>query len=192
MSKNMIRNQQGVALIEFAIILPFLLIVFLGLIEVANYTLHHQKADKLAHAMADFTAQGDTISASELDSFRFAIAPIMSPLDFRGSVIITSAGRYNPIPTGTPCTRRNRPCITWQYRVSGGAASAIGAPGSAPSIPGNYRLQRNNNIIIAEAYVEYKPVLSISSQFLGAFTPETIYKTALYVPRQGSLATLSP
>jgi hypothetical protein len=181
--------QSGVALIEFAVALPFLLIIFLGMIELANYTLHNQKVDKVANAMADFVTQGATVGVNDLNGFALAVPHIMRPYNFNGTVVFSSAASLN---TARPPCPANTPCITWQYRVLGSDVSRIGAPGGAPSLPNGYVIANGQNVIVAEAFLHYTPVLAVSSNFVPAFTATTIYKIAVLKPRQGSLTVLGP
>lgn len=52
-----IRHQQGIALIEFAIIFPFFFLLIFGGIELARYIIIIQKVEKAAYAITDLVAQ---------------------------------------------------------------------------------------------------------------------------------------
>lgn len=184
---SFIKRNDGVALIEFSIVLPFLLILFLGMIELSNYTLQNQKLDKVASSMADFVTQSQTISTSDLQAFGLAVPQIMKPYNFKGTVIFTSASN-SPEAAGS-C--KERTCINWQYRILGNDASRLGNAISNIALPGNYTILPNQNIIIAEAFLHYEPILAISSNFIRAFKAQTLYKVAIFKPRQGSLTTLN-
>lgn len=192
MNRQFLRRNEGVALVEFAVALPFLLILFLGMLELANYTLQHQKIDKVASSMADFVTQGTSVSQSDLRNFGIAVPQIMRPFSFDGTVVFSSVANNSRNPTPTNNCRRNTTCINWQYRILGSDASQIGAPGNTPALPGNYTVPKDQNIIIAEAFLHYKPLLSISSNVVPAFTAQTIYKIAIFKPRQGTLTVLLP
>ncbi|NBO18659.1 MAG: pilus assembly protein [Proteobacteria bacterium] len=192
MSKRLRSNQEGVALIEFAIALPVLVILLIGMAETAYYTLHQQKLDKLASAMADFVTQGKTVSVGDLNAFGLTVPQIMRPFNFSGTVIFSSASRINRTTGPAACRNRN-PCIDWQYRILGSDSSRIGAPGTAPVLPGGYTLQSNQGVIVAEIFLRYTPLLAISSNFVPTYTAQTMYKAAVYKPRQqGQLTTLLP
>lgn len=186
-----IKNNEGVALIEFAIALPMLLILFIGMVELGNFIIQHQKVDKVASSMADFVAQGSTVSITNLNDFGLAVPQIMRPFGFTGTVIFSSASR-RPSNSGVPGCNISAPCIDWQHRILGSDTSNIGSTGTIPILPGNYPVINNQNIIIAEVFLHYTPILSVSSNIIPAFTATTIYKSAIYKPRQGTLTTLSP
>lgn len=188
---RLISSQHGVALIEFALALPLLLILFIGLVETAYLTLHYQKIDKLSSSMSDFVTQGSTISRAELDSFGLAVPQIMRPFTFSGTVIFSSASRILRPNGGTPAICRNRnPCVDWQYSILGSDPSQIGAPNSPPTLPGGYQLIADQGVIVAEVYLNYRPVLAASANFISGFRPKTLYKASLTKPRQGALTTL--
>lgn len=192
MTRRLRDNQQGVALIEFALVLPLLLIILLGMVETGWLTLHQQKLDKLASAMSDFVTQGKTVSQGELNTFGMAVPQIVRPFTFSGTVIFTSASRINRT-TGPAACRSNNPCIDWQYRILGADGSRIGAVNAAPTLPGGYALQTGQGVIVAEVFLNYRPMLAVSGSFVPAFVPRSLYKAAVTKPRGTSqLTTLNP
>lgn len=71
------RNNRGIALLEFAIVFPFLFLLIFGGIEVARYILILQKLEKAVYTLTDIvgqstpaTAAGSTgeISATQIDN----------------------------------------------------------------------------------------------------------------------------
>ncbi len=187
---SFISCNEGVALVEFGVVLPFLLIMFLGMLEMANYTLQHQKIDKVANSMADFVTQSSSVSTNDLTTFGLAVPQIMRPFAFDGTVIFTSVSRNSSNSSLSPACNASVACINWQYRILGTDSTHVGSAG-VPTLPNGYTLSSNQNIIIAEAFLHYSPILSISGNIVPAFTPETIYKVAVFKPRQGSLLTLN-
>jgi Flp pilus assembly protein TadG len=180
----------GVALIEFAIALPVLLIMLVGMSELAYFTLVNQKLDKLASAMADFATQGTTISVGNINSFGQAVPHIMRPYTFSGTVVFSSVANFaSPTP---PCATANVSCITWQRAILGTSTSRIGTTPGQATLPGGYTVISGQNIIVSEVFYDYTPLLSTSSNFISAFTAQTLYKLAISKPRQGSLTTLLP
>ncbi|MBY0407348.1 MAG: pilus assembly protein [Rickettsiales bacterium] len=190
--RQFLKGNHGVALIEFSVAFPFLLIIFLGMAELAYHTIVTQKVDKVASSMADFVTQGRTASRANLNDFGLAVPQIMRPFRFSGTVIFSSASRRVGGANTTGSCPNNTTCINWQHRILGTAASRIGTPGGVPVMPGGYVIQNNQNVIIAEAFLNYSPLLSISSNFIPAFRPKTIYKVSVFKPRQGAFLVLNP
>ena len=185
--KTFLSNRSGVALIEFAIVLPVLLLMLVGMVEATRFAIINQKLDKVANSMSDFVTQGYTIGTSNLNSFAQAVTPIMSPFSFTGTVIFSSVVNYS---IATPPCAANIPCISWQYKVLGGDASRLGNVGSAAATIGGYNVISGQNIIVTEVFMQYTPLLSATSNLMKAFNAQTLYKVAVYKPRQGTMTTL--
>lgn len=180
----------GVALIEFAFALPLLLIMLIGMMELSYYALVIQKLDKVANSMADFVTQGSTVGITDLNTFGQAVPQIMQPFAFNGTVIFSNVSNFS-VPTA-PCLTTGVSCVKWQYKVLGTDASQVGSVGGLATLPSGYTVLSNQSVIMAEAYLNYSPLLSTSGNFIPAFTAQKLYKVALYKPRQGTLTVLGP
>lgn len=181
----------GVALIEFAMALPLLLLLLIGVLELSRFAILQQKLDKLANAMADYVTQGTTVSACDLNSFSEAAQDIMNPFAFDGTIVFSSVAFFNtPLP---PCEGENVACITWQQTPVGSEVSEIGSgSGSNAHLPGGYAVASGQNVIVAETFLNYTPLLpDITGNFISALGPQILYKAAVYKPRQGTLTSLS-
>lgn len=171
--------QQGMAMVEFAIALPVLMTLFYGTVEVTRYILITQKVEKLAHSVADMTAQSATASAASLNQVMAAASDIMSPytVGVNGRILISSLYR-------APNTVDAK--INWRYEGGGtlSAISALGAVAATPTMPSAFTFDERENVIAAEVYYRFSPL--ISTQFFGT---TTIYRIAFYKPRFGALLT---
>lgn len=181
--------ESGVALVEFAFVLPLLILMLVGMLEITYYALVNQKLDKVANSMADFVTQGTTVSVGDLNTFGQAVPQIMRPFSFSGTVVFSSVANFTS--RNGPC-RRNRSCVRWQQAILGTDASRIGNVGAIANLPSGYTVLSGQNVIVAEAYLQYSPLLTASSNFIPAFVPQTLYKIAVFKPRQGTLTTLNP
>ena len=179
------RDQRGLAYLEFAVALPFLLAMLMGSIEVTRFILIAQKVEKVAVTISDVVSQSTTISTSDLDNIITAAGEVMQPYSFGadGFVIITSVTQ-----TGAP-NAGNPPRVKWQY-TGGGTwtqTSLIGTVGTAATLPASISLNDKDNIIIAEVFYNYAPLIPLN----GVITGTSIYKLGLFKPRLGDLSTLS-
>lgn len=179
MLRWMLQHERGVAVAEFAIMLPVLMTTFYGCIEATRFILVTQKTEKLAHTVANVTAQSTTVTKASLDQLMQATNDIMDPFDFTstGTVIITSLYRAPGGAAGA---------VNWHYQGGGNltATSGFGAVGASPTLPTNFTFDERENVIAAEVFYQYSPL--ISSQFFGT---TTIYRRAYYKPRFGLLTT---
>lgn len=174
------RAQAGLAVVEFAIALPVLMTLFYGTIEVTRFILITQKVEKLAHTVSDVTAQSQTVTIASLDQVMAATSDIMDPYDMgsNGKVFVSSLYRAAGTSNAT---------VNWRYTGGGtlsGVSSQLGSVGSTPSMPAGFTFDERENVIAAEVFFRFSPL--ISNQFFGT---TTVYRVAFYKPRLGALIT---
>jgi Flp pilus assembly protein TadG len=176
--RGLLKNQHGVAAIEFALAAPMLISMLLGISELSRFILVHAKAEKVAFTMSDLVSQTEqeSLTNAEITQMMDAASEVMNPFTFgaEGVVIITSVGR-----TGT-----NQPTVRWQ-RSGGGtfsSSSQIGSVNANASLPAGFTMADKENVIVAEVYYRFTPIFG--AQILGT---QTIYKTAYFKPRLGAL-----
>ena len=72
-------NQKGVAAIEFALIAPVMIALYVGLIEFSNALTLDRKLTHTASALADLVAQDNGITDAEMNDILAASAAIVAP-----------------------------------------------------------------------------------------------------------------
>lgn len=88
----------GIAMVEFAILAPVLLILYFGAIEVTQTVTAKRKLNLVAATLADLTARNEIVGLSDLQQIFGASSSIMTPVDTTGmkmrisSVIVSAAG----------------------------------------------------------------------------------------------------
>jgi Flp pilus assembly protein TadG len=178
-AQGLFRHQAGIAIAEFAIMLPVLMTLFYGCIEVTRYILVVQKTEKLANTVADVVAQSSKVTTASLDQVLAATGDIMQPFSFsaNGRVIITSLYRDQDAAGAI---------VNWRYTGGGSltADSQLGDLNTTPVLPTGFAFDKRENVIAAEVYFRFSPL--ISNQFFGT---TTVYRQAFYKPRFGLLTT---
>lgn len=173
------RAEAGMAIVEFGLILPMLMVMFYGCIEVTRYILIVQKTEKLAHTVADVTAQSKTVTVASENQLFEATKDIMEPFGTGANSRILVSSLYRGVGASSAV-------INW--RLSGGGTmtttSAIGNVGATPAMPGGFTFSERENVIAAEVFYQFSPL--ISNRFFGT---TTIYRSAFYKPRLGLLTT---
>lgn len=66
--KSFFSNKQGLALIEFALFLPLLLLMFFGVVEFTRYVIITQKSERSAYALSNIMSQFTPIKAKEVET----------------------------------------------------------------------------------------------------------------------------
>jgi Flp pilus assembly protein TadG len=173
------RNESGVSAIEFALLAPILVILFIGCTEVTFKIWSTQKAEKLSVTLADVVAQSQTVTISDLTKLTGAVNKIMDPFPFgtNGMVIISSVYRA----AGQTAVK-----VNWQYKTTGSitATSKIGTTGNDATLPTDLTLNEKENCIVAEVFYKYEPIAPGIM-----FDEDIIYRRAFFKPRLGALTT---
>ncbi|MET0182273.1 MAG: TadE/TadG family type IV pilus assembly protein [Caulobacterales bacterium] len=84
-------DRSGLAAVEFALILPMMLVLLLGSIEIISFLQADRRAENTAVSLADVVSQDDEITNAELTGIWAALEPLEFPDDARDlDVRITS------------------------------------------------------------------------------------------------------
>jgi Flp pilus assembly pilin Flp len=180
-----LRDQVGVAAVEFGLAIPILMIIFMGCFEAGRYLLLHQKLDRASTSVADLASLSGTISAAALADIYSAADHQTEPFDLlgQGRVILSSVYRDPSTPTVTN--------VLWQCQGGGaltGQTSKIGEAGKPATLPAYFPVDINENVVVAEVLYDYKPFL-FQNMFQHVFAPKKLRHTSYTRPRGALLLT---
>jgi Flp pilus assembly protein TadG len=123
-SRDLEHDQYGVAAVEFALILPIMLLLFLGSFETTNLVLAFMKLEASAETVADLVAQtrvNTVLQSTDFTNITNAAKQVLTPLPTSGSVlkIALASVTYNTgsavidwhteVNSATPITTANIP-----------------------------------------------------------------------------------
>jgi Flp pilus assembly protein TadG len=174
------RARRGVAAVEFALLLPVLMLLSLGCVELAQYVVLHQKLQRSATTVADLMTRDAAWTAAEIDDMFAAVAHVATPFDIRNSGVVIMTGL-----TGRPDGNID---ISWQRSGAGtlSAGSEIGSAGQVISPPSGLTILPTQTVVAAEVKFDYDPIfLDMLDQ------SEPIYYRIYFRPRRGGLSTLN-
>jgi len=191
---RLVKDNSAVAMLEFALLLPMLMMMTLGSFEVGRYALLTQKLDRISATMADLVARAEALSADEVDNLFNSTDFLAQPFDFStsGMVVVTSVvGRagQEPLIIG----QRARGTIT-------GVSSKIGSNGGAALLPtvftdvGGQTLADGEGVIVSEVFFSYSPYFTgAGGKFLGVqiLKDMVIYRQAFFRPRLSEQTTFN-
>ena len=159
-------DRRGNATIDFAFLLPIMLMLLIGVVEVTNVLRLDQKVVSAAQTVADLVTQRREVSDADLSDIFTAADLIFDPYPTAASSIGVVGVRYDPT-TGAPS-------VDWTRSVNGGSvpdaltlATGLGSPG--------------DGVVVVRASYAYTPVF-----FDFIMGPTTIEETAILRPRRSS------
>ncbi len=165
------RDRRGVAAIEFAMIMPLLLALYLGGYETAQAMATYRKMAATTVELANITAQYTTMSSSDMTSVMNASAQIMAPYSTTNLSIVMSE-----ITTDA----NSHATVTWSNAYNGGAALT---PGAAFTLPSGLVAASTSYVLVRTVY-SYVP--TVGSAFVHTIPmTDQIYM----LPRQSSSIT---
>ena len=139
------RDRRGVSAVEFATVLPFMLIAYLGSVEVGNGINAKVRVAQTTRTVADLATQYFTIKNADMTNILNASSAVMSPFSTSPLVITLSEVTTDALGVAT---------ITWRDSLNG-TARPVGQPVTLPS-----QLQAPNiSLIWAEVKYAYTPNL---------------------------------
>lgn len=205
-----LRDRRGVAALEFAVALPVLIMVLLGIIDVASYVTTSNRLQRVASEVGNVGAQFDRLRKSmvvttgnEVGVLFLAAREIGKPMGFptadEGAVILPSeaAKPVKQAPGGVIVT-----CVTdqgkgariaWQaYAGVSPVNSRFGTGTAAVTLPEGFTLRQGDSALFVEVFYTLQPYL-LSGDWTGTGNPVvTAYANAVFRPRMGALTTLDP
>jgi Flp pilus assembly protein TadG len=170
------KSERGIAAVEFALVLPVVLLVLLCCFEVPRYVLIYQKVARTASGVADLVSQADEpMTATQLTDVYSAAGAMMDPYDLKtnGKIYITSINN----PTGAGAS------ITWQ-RNSGSLGGVSTKITSVASLPAGLSPPAGESVLIAEVYYHYAPIFTSL-----IYNGTNFYRVSYIRPRNDNLMT---
>lgn len=73
------RDKSGLAALEFALILPIMVVLYLGGFEVSEAFMINRKVTHATSVLGDLVAQAETISDDQMDNILDAVTTVMNP-----------------------------------------------------------------------------------------------------------------
>jgi Flp pilus assembly protein TadG len=144
-------NKRGTAFIEFALVLPFLVLLFLGGFQLMDAVSAFRKMGRTVRTLADLTTQSTSLTSSDADTILNASRQVMAPYSTTSAVL-----RITEIQVKS----NGQSVVVWSRALNGAAYTA----GSSITIP-NLIATPNSYYVYSEMSYNYVPL--IASQLVG-------------------------
>jgi Flp pilus assembly protein TadG len=165
--ENFWRQQSGAAALEFALVLPLLLTLFLGQFELVSAIRANIKVQSAAQTLAELVAKQVTVNATTIADYCAGAKLVLAPL--------ASATLKATVVSVT--NNSGAKAVDWQDTTCGNAVSLANAVALASGAVAN---AGDSVILVQTSYVYNSPVGYLLS------VPLTMTQTALYRPRSNA------
>jgi Flp pilus assembly protein TadG len=170
---DLLRNTSGIAAVEFAMVLPIMLVLFFGTVEMSNGVAVYRKVTLMAHTLSDLTSQSQEVQGSDLSNFFAASTGVMMPY------------------SSTPISQT----ITELWVNPSGQVFVQWSSGTTPLTPGSTFHSLPTNLAVANSYVIFSQVSYLYTPVVGyvmsktgvtltdfAYTRPRVFTCVLYDP----------
>ncbi|MGE0230353.1 MAG: TadE/TadG family type IV pilus assembly protein [Flavobacteriaceae bacterium] len=148
--RSFAKAREGVSAVEFALVLPILILLYLGGTELSHGITVDRKLTAMTSSVADLVSQAAIIEDDEMTGIFNAVSAILAPYDASDATVVVSSIKVD-----------NNGVAKVQW--SDGFHAAKRATGSTVTLPSGIA-ENGTSIILAEGTFTYSP------QFGAAFT----------------------
>ena len=157
--RNLWRKCGAAASIEFALIVPVMLVMFMGVFEVSQALIMYMKVIDVADTVSDLVAQQRQVASSDIDNYYVAGQLVMTPSVGAGLGLYVASITFDPV-TGSPSVAWSATRGGATAMSNGNAATAATGLGAAcanqgPPTPVN----PCDSVILAQASYTYNSAL---------------------------------
>jgi Flp pilus assembly protein TadG len=140
------RDQRGVSAVEFAILLPLMLTMYLGGVEISQAVSADRKTTLVAHTIGDLVAQASNVASSDVTNVLNAGTAVAYP--FSSANLRMTVTSVCIDSTGTRAT------VAWSQTLNGTART-----GTVTSLIPSALMVANTSLIWGEATYAYRPTI---------------------------------
>jgi Flp pilus assembly protein TadG len=137
------KERRGIAAVEFAMLLPMMMTLFLGSVEVTTGIAIQRKVTLTARAVADLSSQFTAIANTDMTNVLNASSDIIAPYASAQLATVVSELSINAQGQAT---------VVWSDTLNGTARTV----GSTVTVPSNLAIA-NTYLILGEAQYKYSP-----------------------------------
>lgn len=167
------RAESGVAAVEFALILPIMLMLYIGMVEGSALISMDRKVQTVSGAVGDLVARSNgAIGLSTLDNYVKIAGGIMTPYPSTGLVQIVTQVYVDTAGKAT---------VDWSQRYVDQARQSTGAhtKGAVYPLPAQVvAIAKGEYVIVTECGLPYSPLYGIMFK-----TAVNLYRQNFFVPR---------
>lgn len=139
------RDERGVSAVEFAMLLPLMLSLYLGAVEISQGISADRKVTLTTRTVADLVSQTSNINNSDMSNSLNAAATVMAPFSSNHLKVVVSSITVDSTGKAT---------VAWSDTLNGTARSK----GSTVTLPTALNIP-NSSLIFSEVQYAYTPTI---------------------------------
>jgi Flp pilus assembly protein TadG len=141
--RALLRDRRGVSAVEFALLLPMMMTLFLGSVETSQGIAANRKVSLTAHALADLASQYTDVTNADMTNILAAGSAIIAPYTTANLQEVVSEIAINAQGVGS---------VVWSDTLSGTALSV----GTTVTVPTALAVP-NSDLVLSQVQYSYTP-----------------------------------
>jgi Flp pilus assembly protein TadG len=162
------RDTSGLAAVEFAMIVPLMLVMFFGTIEISNGVAADRKVSIIAQSISDLTSRYTSVNDTDLTNFRAIAVAILTPYGATDLKTTITEAYIDPVAE-----------VARSQWSKGDAArafkSVVPVPAALIARDANNKIIAGQYLIFSEVSYVYKPVIGYVMNKLGVTLTDQTY-----------------
>jgi Flp pilus assembly protein TadG len=143
------RDKRGVAAIEFAMVVPLMVMMFVGTVEFSQAITVDRRVSQVASSTADLVARAKSLSPTEMNGIMDVIEQLVKPYDH--TLLKLTVLNVQASPSDVNTTK-----VCWSYSHNGGTGSY--PKDSSYELPAGV-VEAGDSVIVAEVSYAYTPLI---------------------------------
>ena len=143
------QDARGVAAIEFAMIVPLMLLMFIGAVEFSQAITVDRRVSQVASATADLVARSKTLSTTDMSGIMQVVEQLVKPYDH--TLLKLTVMNVAASPTDATDTK-----VCWAHPHNGGVGSY--SKNDPYTLPTGV-VEAGDSVIVTEVNYAYEPLI---------------------------------
>ncbi len=173
------RDARGVSAVEFAMVLPLMVILFVGVVQVSELASLKRKTTLVARAVADLVAQVSSIDQNEMNNVMAAGTAVIAPFPTGKLKIRISSVKIDANKNAT---------IAWSKVNAASSDWAVNATNAPVTLDDALKIA-NSYLMMAEVSYEHQPPLGYGITGALSLTPDKVSDKIFMRPRLSDQVT---
>ncbi|MBC7580952.1 MAG: pilus assembly protein [Tardiphaga sp.] len=180
--RRLAKDNRGIAAVEFALIMPLMIMMFFGMIDVSMGVGADRKVTIIAQSMADLASRYTTVTDTDIANFFTIGDAMLTPYAASSLTVRISQVYLDPAAAGLGKVQWSKGDLPLTY------GSSVTVPAGLIGKDASNNVLANQYLILAEVNYIYKPIIGYVVSKAGITLKESTYTR----PRQSICVYYSP